>query len=152
MRLQDQIVKVTQHALDDVCRAAMAVPADKEDWSPGGNSRSTLSQMREIASTPGVMLAVLNGSGNPKHENQKGTKSLDSVEHCVDVARNEFGKICQAIATFPDIRLDDEIRTPFGEDSIMTMADALLLPYWNLVYHLGQINQIQLVLGDLEMH
>jgi len=35
---------------------------------------------------------------------------------------------------------------------IMTMADVLMLQRWNLTYHLGQINQIQLMLGDAEMH
>ena len=34
----------------------------------------------------------------------------------------------------------------------MTLADVMMLCYWNIVYHLGQINQIQLMLGDEEMH
>jgi hypothetical protein len=34
----------------------------------------------------------------------------------------------------------------------MTLAEVLGLPAWNMTYHLGQINQIQLVLGDREMH
>jgi hypothetical protein len=41
---------------------------------------------------------------------------------------------------------------PFGGGVVMTMADILSLPSWNMVYHLGQINQIQLMLGDREMH
>lgn len=32
------------------------------------------------------------------------------------------------------------------------MADVLFLHSWNLTYHLGQINQLQLMLGDREMH
>ena len=152
MRLQDQIVKITQHALDDVCRAAQAVPEAKQNWAPGGSSRSTLSQMQEIAATPGVMLPILQGTASSKHEQGKAPHSPDSVEHCSEIARAEFGRLCQAISAFPDMRMDEEIRTPFGDDTIMTMADALMLPYWNLVYHLGQINQIQLILGDTEMH
>ena len=152
MRLQDQIVKITQHALDDVCRAASALPENKKDWSPGGSARSALSQMQEIAATPAVMLPILSGAASKKHEHGKAPQAPDSIERCVEVARGEFGRLCQAISAFPDMRMDEEIQTPFGEESVMTMADALMLPYWNLVYHLGQINQIQLVLGDTEMH
>lgn len=152
MRLQDQIVKITQHALDDVCRAALALPEEKRNWSPGGNARSALSQMREIAATPGVMLPILHGAASAKHEHGKPPHAPETLEKCVDMARSEFGKMCQAISSFPDLRMDEEIQTPFGEESVMTMADALMLPYWNVVYHLGQINQIQLLLGDTEMH
>jgi hypothetical protein len=34
----------------------------------------------------------------------------------------------------------------------MTFAEILSLHHWNMVYHLGQINQIQLILGDKVMH
>lgn len=152
VRLQDQIVKMTQHALDDVCRAALAVPVDKRDWSPGGKARSTVNQMREIASTPSVMIPIFQGAHSSRHETGRIPGSPDTVEQCVEVARSEFGRMCQIISAFPDIRMDEEIQTPFEEGSLITMADALMLPYWNLAYHLGQINQIQLMLGDSEMH
>ena len=32
------------------------------------------------------------------------------------------------------------------------MADILMLHYHNMTYHLGQINFIQLMYGDKEMH
>jgi hypothetical protein len=34
----------------------------------------------------------------------------------------------------------------------VTIADVLGMHYWNLTYHLGQINQIQMMLGDRQMH
>jgi hypothetical protein len=32
------------------------------------------------------------------------------------------------------------------------MADMLFMGYWNLTYHMGQVNYIQMLLGDTEMH
>ena len=41
---------------------------------------------------------------------------------------------------------------PFGGGMTVSMADVLMMHYWNATYHLGQINQIQLMLGDKAMH
>ena len=72
----------------------------------------------------------------------------------VHVDTSGWGKTPElmAISDFPEGKLDEEITLPFGGGMTMTMADLLGLPYWNTVYHLGQINQIQLMLGDREMH
>jgi hypothetical protein len=32
------------------------------------------------------------------------------------------------------------------------MADILFACYWNLTYHCGQVNYIQMLLGDTDMH
>ncbi|RYG47682.1 hypothetical protein EON79_06645, partial [bacterium] len=65
MRLQDYLVSVTQGALDDVCRAAQAVPADRIDWSPGGEARSVLEQMREVATGAELFAPLVAGEEMP---------------------------------------------------------------------------------------
>jgi hypothetical protein len=32
------------------------------------------------------------------------------------------------------------------------VADVILSPYWQLVYHTGQVNYIQTLYGDRELH
>jgi hypothetical protein len=34
----------------------------------------------------------------------------------------------------------------------VSLADVCFLHYWNTVYHLGQVNYLQTLLGDREMH
>lgn len=157
MRYQDQVVKLTQRALDDICRAASAVPTDKLDWAPGKSSRSTLNQMQEIATSATWFLPIVESRIVPTFDKRaaeqhtKFRRTLSTVADCIHEARDSTGQLCQAILKFPDEDLEQEMSLPFGS-GMRTMADILLMHYWNLVYHLGQINQIQLMLGDPEMH
>lgn len=156
MQYQDQVVKLTQRALDDLCRAALAVPEDKRDWSPMGDARTTLSQMKEIAASSKWYESVLREGesfGKEVIENaMRFASSLDTVEKCIEAARNNTSHLCQAILEFPDEDLEEEIQMPFGPGLALTMADIMIMHYANIVYHTGQINQIQLMLGDKVMH
>jgi hypothetical protein len=158
MRYQEQIVRMTQKALDDVCRAALAVEPDKVDWTPGGEARSVLSQMQEIAMAGKWFLPIIRDrevpefGGHAQREAVRLRKSYDSLEKCVDGARATTSDLCTAILEFPDEHLEHEMQVPFAGGAVMTMADLIAMHYWNTVYHLGQINQIQLLLGDKEMH
>lgn len=158
MRYQDQLVKMTQKAADDLCRAAAAVPPDRIDWSAGGVARSALNQMQEIATSAAFFLPVFQDRQVPKFDEHAQTEAvrirqgLDTLEKCIAETRRSMAMLGGAIAAFPDAALDEEITLPFGGGMTMTMADVLALPYWNLIYHLGQINQIQLILGDPVMH
>lgn len=153
MRYQDQVVHQTQKALDDICRAAVAVPDEKRDWAPGGVARSVLGQMQEIAISGSWLLPVITQRSIP--DTGGGAFDMtanDTIEKCIEAARGSTNQICQAISAFPDDRLEEEITMPFGGGMTMTMAEILGLHHWNMVYHLGQINQIQLMLGDRVMH
>lgn len=158
MRYLDQLVKQTQKAVDDICRSAEAVPADKVDWSPGEAARSALNQMQEVAAQAQWFLPVIQERKVPdfdRHaieESKRLRESYDSIAKCAEAARSTTVLLCQAIADFPEDKLDEEVTLPFGGGMTMTMGDVLGLPYWNMVYHLGQVNQIQLMLGDRDMH
>ncbi len=155
MRYQDQLVRQTQKALDDIARAARAVPEDKADWSPGGEARSVLSQMQELATGGAWFLPIIKDRTVPlfdEHARQEAAKlreKYSTVDECVEAARQSTSDLCQSIQAFPDAELEEEMTLPFGT---YTMADLLAFHYWNLVYHFGQINQIQLLLGDKRMH
>jgi hypothetical protein len=158
MRYQDQIVQGTQRALQDVCRAALAVPADRADWSPGGEARSTLNQMQEIATSAAWFLPIIRERKVPEFDEHARREAIrlrrefDTIEKCIEAAQQSTGELCQAIAAFPDRELEAEMKLPFGGGTLLTMAEILSMHAWNMVYHLGQINQIQLILGDREMH
>ncbi len=158
MRFQDQVVRSTQRALDDVCRAALAVPAEKVEWVPLGDVRSVLSQMQEIATAGNWFLPIVKDRKPPefdehaRKEAMRLRQSFDTVEKCVEAAKDSTSNLCRAISAFPDSALEEEMRLPFGGGITMTGADILGMHQWNMVYHLGQINQIQLMLGDRDMH
>ena len=158
MRYQDEIVRITQKALDDVCRAALAIPEDKQDWMPMGAARSVLNQMQEIAVAATWFLDIIQDlriTREPERdidEMMNRAREIKTIGECVESARKTTSELCRAISTFPDEALDVEVTLPFGAGQMASMADMLYMHAWNLTYHLGQINQIQLMLGDREMH
>ncbi len=158
MRFQDQVVRATQKALDDVCRAALAVPAEKVEWVPMGDARSVLSQMQEVATAGLWFIPLVRDRKQPEfdeHARREAARlraSYDTLEKCIEAARTNTSDLCRQIEAFPDSALEEEMRLPFGGGVVMTMADVLGMHQWNMVYHLGQINQTQLMLGDKEMH
>ena len=158
MRYQDEIVRITQKALDDVCRAALAIPADKRDWVPMGEARSVLNQMQELAVAGTWFLDIIQDlrvTREPERdidEMMARAREITTIEECVESARKTTSELCRAIMTFPPEALDLEVTLPFGAGQTASMADMLYMHAWNLTYHLGQINQMQLMLGDREMH
>lgn len=158
MRFQDQVVKFTQRALDDVLRAVDAMPSESLEWTPAPTCRSTLKQMQELASSATWLLPILRDGSVPKlddharREQRLAVERFDSIEKCRAEIRRSTALLCQFISEFPDERLEHEVTLPFGGGQTMTLADAMMLHAWNLIYHFGQINYIQTALGDLEMH
>src|SRR5271165_6369603 len=156
------MVKMTQRAVDDICRAALALPPDAVEWSAGGEARSALDQMREVAQSAAWLLPLVleqNAAAFAQHPDKTAghrhmpkANGLDTIAECVEGTRKTTSDLCKAIAAAPDGRLEDELKLPFGGGLVMTFADLLGMHYWNLVYHLGQINQIALAHGDREMH
>ena len=123
-----------------------------------GDVRSTLSQMQEIASGGRWFLPMVKEGKVPdfdqhaRREAELLRKSYDTVDKCVEAARASTSDLCQAISAVSDAMLEEELYLPFGGGMTATMADVLSMHAWNMTYHLGQINQIQLMLGDREMH
>lgn len=158
MRYQDQVVKQTQRALDDVLRAVDALPEDKRDWKPAETARSALNQLQEIAMSPQFFVRLIRDGkmlefdDHAKEESEKLRKSFNTLAKCREAAKDGTSELCQIVSDFPDDRLEDEVTLPFAGGMVMTMADVLGLHAWNLTYHHGQVNYIQTMLGDLEMH
>jgi len=149
---------MTQRALDDLIRAVDAMDPESREWVPAATSRSALHQLRELAVSTTLLTKVIkSGTGGhlDAHARAVSGDMLDSVttyEEARDKTRDGTAEVCSLIANFPDDQLEDDVVLPFGGGIRLTMADCLGLHYWNLVYHCGQVNYIQTMLGDLKMH
>jgi hypothetical protein len=156
--LQEFLVRQIQTGMDDIIRAARAVPEDRIVWSPGGDARSVLSQMQEIAMSGAFFTPVLRtGSmpeldGHGRREMARIRSSYDTLDKCVDAALIGNSELCLAVMDLTDDRLDEEVWLPLGGGMTLTIAEVIGKHAWNLAYHQGQINQIQLLLGDKQMH
>ena len=158
MTLPQHMVRQTQKSLEDLIRAVEALPAEAAGASPGGAARSPMDQLKEVALAPAWLMPLLrNDTQAQGHDELKGRLGRlqtgpNALADLAEEARRTTSELCQAIEHFDVSRLDEEVTIPFGFRTVLTMADVLTLHYWNIVYHLGQVNQIQLMHGDREMH
>ena len=121
-----------------------------------GEARSVLSQLVECATLPFFFTSLL--AGQPMDlsspETQAKRKDLEasitSVDTAEAVSNQSHEALFAAIAALPESKLEEKCPVPWNPDT--TFADVVFFAYWNLVYHIGQINYIQLLLGDTEMH
>lgn len=159
MTIQDQAARLTEGALEMLFGAARHVPQEKLRWSSAETARSAISQLLECATAPLLHVPLLEGDPNPyagapmqAAQEQRGALEDASLDALHAAARERHIPLLATLRAFPDARLEALYPLPFGADFAMRGADLLFLPYWNLVYHTGQINYIQTLLGDRDLH
>ncbi len=158
--IQDQAAKMTREAAEALLRAVSFLPEDKMDWSPLGEARTVRDIVAEcITSAEGVAVMLTTdftqgriGRAQFQDRRQQIMENYKSVKSLLDLARAKFAELDAVVASTHDGRLEQEFRMPFAPDRPMTGVDLLFATYWNLVYHLGQVNYLQMMLGDTAMH
>jgi len=158
--LQQQASQMTREALDALFRAARHVPEDRREWSPMGEARSVQTLLYECALTTPFYIAAAQGRMKefaalvPDEETQELWRRRSAAAWTLDgaeaVAQETFAELCEALEAVPNARLADIHPHPMDPSRQATTADLLFLAYWNLVYHTGQINYLQTMLGDTE--
>ena len=159
MKFKDMVIEMTKKAAADLFRSARAMPEDRLAWQPEGQGRSALDILKECVQMGEAPLFFL-GPNGPKEptpdeykkwqEEQKQWKTIDDCEKAF------YEKFDNSIGAFKEINQDNlekEVDFPFGKPGEkISMAGVMLSTYWQLVYHLGQVNYIQVLYGDKEMH
>lgn len=129
------------------------MPADKIEWSPLGQGRTALDQLQECAMAPDLYLGYLDPTYRRKANSYAEAAELQrrwtTVEECLQALHESTIALTDAMRNLPLDRLNDEHTMPWGEQ--MTLQGIAGLHYWNLTYHLGQINYIQTLYGDKAM-
>jgi hypothetical protein len=153
LTVQQQAARLTRQAWEGLLRTAEFVPAEKRDWVPEGKARTYHDFMAECAIMADWGARFLKTGEFPPFDREayeKAKAGLDTLEKIKTAGNAGIERICAAIEAVPDAKLGETILTPWG--MTMTIADMLFTCYWNLVYHWGQVNYIQMLLGDTEMH
>ena len=156
MDLKSFVIKRTLQSVDTLFNAVRKMPEDKVDWKPLDNGRSALSMAQECAQAPlwGVSFLTarkfeFDEERFAKAAQERATWSLDDCER---ICRENTAKLIEVIEAFPDSDLDQTITLPFGGGKDFSFAELMNLHYWNTTYHIGQVNYIQTLYGDKEMH
>jgi hypothetical protein len=124
-------------------------PADRLDWCPALDdkscTRSVRDQLAECIACNRSVAVILSGGTAAVSEENPVTDAPTAQEELLKSA-SELAAIIRAM---PDEWLAKTFTTPY-----MTMTGEVLMdiPTRNMSYHGGQINFLQLLLGDKEFH
>jgi len=149
----ETLINSTLWAAEALVNTVRRMPADKVEWSPLDQGRTALNQLQECAIAPDLYLGYLDPTYVRQANSYAEAADLQSqwktVDQCVTVLNENTAKLVEAIRNLPVDRLSEMHTMPWGEQ--MSVAGIAGLHYWNLTYHLGQINYIQTLYGDKAM-
>ncbi len=152
--VQALAAKSTRDVAVGLARTFSAMPSDKQAWSPLDLGRTALNQIAECAVINAYGAQTLRDRAAPPFEGnayQQACAALDTVEKAVAALSDSTKELSAAIETLPDDQLETKIQFPWDSEP-STLAEAALIPYWNMTYHIGQINYVQTLYGDKESH
>ena len=159
MRYQDQVVQMTQRAVETLFRTARAVPVDKLTWKPLDNGRTALDQLQECAQVPLLFKTILEQKKAPEgidekyfEEARKHRQQWNTLEECERKCLDHSKQLCEIIGKLSDQDLQVKVKLPFAGGVERTLADLAMSHYTNTSYHTGQINYIQTLYGDFKSH
>ena len=150
MDAKETLIKLIQDGLPLLTNAAKAVPADKYDWKPEPTARSTRELFTEAVTMLSNTAKMLDQHEIPSDydEVSKGNSAKNADELSLQ-AQQDSQTLFAAIRAFPQADVETTIDLPCGVFSYFQMMS---YPYWNLIWHAGQINYIQTLYGDTQMH
>jgi hypothetical protein len=158
MRFQDFICEVTQVAADAAFKAARAVPADKLNWKPLDQGRSVLEQSQELAQCPYWAESIVGDKPMPEMTDElraqikAETESWTTVDICQAECNKRLESLFKLYRSLPDEQLEKTKWLPYDGGRDFTWKEMMNYPHWNFTYHEGQINYIQTLYGDKDMH
>lgn len=151
--VQQQAARMTRQAWDGLLGTAEFVPEEKRDWVPQGKARTFHDYMAECVVLTDWGRALIQtgefGAFDPEAY-ARAKAELNTLDKIKVAGAAAIERLCAAIEAFPEARLEETKQMPWGQNQ--TYADILFMTYWNMVYHWGQVNYVQMMLGDTEMH
>jgi hypothetical protein len=157
MRFQDHVVALTRSLGDALFQSARAMPPEKLDWKPLDAGRSAIEMLQECAGSPTFVPDVLRGEGatagaETAKQVRKERATWRTLDECESAYRANVEPALAAIRDYPDDQMDALLAMPFAPGLEWPATHIIMDMYWNMTYHLGQINYIQTLYGDKKMH
>src|SRR5262249_25060420 len=147
MTVQEFQARKTERIAIALSHYVATTPVDKLDWCPATGeescTRSVLDQASECVACNRMIAGLL---GADLSEDTVKVTDSDSAQSEI---RRSAAELAAVIRELPD-----EALTRCFQMQNMTLSGEVLIdmPYRNMTYHGGQINLIQLLLGDKEFH
>ncbi|MER3495927.1 MAG: hypothetical protein C4320_03445 [Armatimonadota bacterium] len=148
MKLTDFLAADCLTTKEDLFKTYHELPAGRRIVSPGGEARSPLNMMAEIAMMFDMAMNLMRtGAMKGSMDDFEGMlKSIESKGEASVLAMIESGaaKFSEVLREFPEDELEESVELPWGNQSKAEVAN---YPIWNMRYHQGQLSLVR-SLGD----
>jgi len=150
--VQTFLADATRKVADELAAALDRIPEDKRNWSPGGSARTALDVFAECALLNGstaesIRARALGAEAMARYPAEKDAAVAQGEAHLRNLLARNTQVVIEAILETPDDALDTPVANPWQS---MTLTDFVGYPYWNMTYHMAQINYLASILGTLE--
>jgi hypothetical protein len=139
------VADATEEALEDLIKSIRRMPLEKLTWRPMDLGRTALDQFQECATAPNTYRSRILGLPEVNEREQRKVWDVDETERRARATTAELLLVTRSIS---EARLSETVAVPWGTTSILEL---IWMHLWNLTYHLGAVNHIQTLYGDLEM-
>ena len=150
--VQTLAVTLTNRAAGMLAAAASLTPDDRLTWQPLDQGRSIREQLVECALANLNWARILQArtySRLPPQMWEKALRALDTREKVLTSLQETTAELVTAIQSIGDDEIGRVLALPAEDGVDLTIAEACLHAYWNMVYHAGQISYIQTLYGDM---
>lgn len=155
MKAQEMAAMLTRDVADSLVRTVQAMPAEKQTWKPLDVGRNAHDMVVECAAANFFVADALSHREIPQmdpHKRDELRAQADTMDKALPLLRESVERLIRAQENFPDEFLPQTVTLPFGAGLTRSFAWVMMIGYWNMAYHLGQINYIQTLYGDMDMH
>jgi len=141
---------MTQMVTKELLVALQYTPDDKLDWVPMGVAKTPRAIFVECAGGNRWLAAELRGESNAAAVFE-GIKADDypTREALAEFVESSQAELLAAIDALSEDQLDEKRQVFWGEE---TLRDLVWMGMMHTGYHVGQLNYIQTLWGDAEMH
>lgn len=151
--LQAFLADATVKAAAELTAAYERLPEDQRDWSPAeGGARSSRDQIAECVVSNGYVAEqvrvreVRPDVGETYGPDKAAAFALADAELLSHLAQSAH-HCAETIRAVPDSDLGVHVDV-FGEPT--PLSEIMVVAFWNMTYHLGQVNYIASLLGHSE--
>lgn len=130
-----------------------AISAEKLNVSPGGSARAPLHIVAECAAINGMVAAYLMTGETkrlPPDEREEWMSSFTTREATLQVLNESTAALVDAIQGLDPSTFGEISDQPFGRS--LTRFAIAQAPAAHMMYHDGQLNYLQTLYGDTEVH
>jgi len=147
MTLQEASARFTEKSGAEMLLTLARTPDDKLDWKPEPTARSAMDFMRECAVHCDEWAQLLDSFTWPAQFKTR-IGSIATREEAIAEMNAAVARLVASIREVPDDKLDDLLKAPWEEAPI-----GIWLTYaaGHNQYHIGQMNYIQTLYGDMGM-